>query len=51
MLIDCGGNVNLSDGLGRSPLHVAAWFGDIVASVVLLEGGALLDSTDKVSEY
>ena len=50
MLSNCGGNANITNNLGHSPLHVAAWVGDIAAAVVLLERRASTDSIDKVGE-
>ena len=35
----------------RSPLHVAAWFGDLVCVKWLVEHGALLNTSDTVSRF
>lgn len=47
-LIACGGNTNLTDKFGQTPLHLVAKIGDVDASIVLLEGNATVDATDKV---
>ena len=50
MLVNFGGNPNLTDRFGRSPLHLVARIGDVAASIVLLEADAIVDSTDVVCE-
>ena len=48
-LIACGGNPNLTDKFGQSPLHLVAKIGDVEASITLLEGDATVDAVDMVS--
>ena len=48
-LIACGGNPNLTDKFGQSPLHLVAKVGDVEASITLLEGDATVDAVDMVS--
>lgn len=47
-LLDYGGNPNLADKNGSTPLHVAAKLGDNWAASLLLERDARIDGIDKV---
>ena len=47
-LLDYGGNPNLTDKNGLTPLHVAVRMGDSWATSLLLERGARIDAIDKV---
>ena len=47
-LLDCGGDSNLADKLGRAPLHVVAKMGDVDAATLLLERDARIDAVEMV---
>ena len=47
-LLDSGGDPNVADELGRTPLHIAAKTGDIAAATLLLERDANIDAIEKV---
>ena len=47
-MLDGGGDPNVADELGRSPLHIAAKTGDITSVNLLLERGAMIDAVEKV---
>ena len=51
MLLSFGGDPNLTDQYGQSPLHLVAKIGDLGASILLLEGDAIVDAVDMVSGY
>ena len=46
LLLDQGSDMNLDDGLGRTPMHRAAGEGHLAAAQLLIERGAKVDSTD-----
>ena len=46
LLLDQGSDMNLEDGLGRTPMHIAASEGHLAAAQLLIERGAKVDSTD-----
>ncbi len=48
-LLDCGGNPNLADKNGHTPLHVASRVGDMWAVSLLLDREARIDAIDRVS--
>lgn len=48
-LLDCGGNLNLANNFGHTPLHLAARHGDAVTTSYLIFKGAAIYSMDNVS--
>jgi ankyrin repeat protein len=46
MLIDCGAALNVTDGNGYTPLHLACRQGHGSVAVILIDGGAALNGTD-----
>ena len=47
-LLDCGGNANMADKRGYTPLHMAAQLGNVEAATLLLERDARIDAVEKV---
>jgi hypothetical protein len=47
-LLDAGAQINVTDALGRTPLHMAAFYGRSKASELLLANGASIDARDRV---
>lgn len=47
-LLDEGGNVNVIDALGRTPLHMAAFYGRPKTSALLIASGANINAKDRV---
>lgn len=47
-LLDCGGNLNLANNFGHTPLHLAARHGDAVTASYLIFKGAIIHSMDQV---
>ena len=47
-LLDTGGDANIADKQGRTPLHVAAKLGYIDAATLLLERDAKIEAKEKV---
>lgn len=47
-ILDAGGDANLADKEGRTPLHVAAKLGDVKAAITLLEHDGNPDAIEKV---
>ena len=47
-LLDSGGDPNVADELGRTPLHIAAKTGDIASVNLVLERGANINAVEKV---
>lgn len=48
-LIECGGNLNLANEFGHTPLHLAARRGDAVTASFLVFKGASVHAMDQVS--
>ena len=46
VLIDAGADIETKDGLGRSPLHVASFSGELTTMTKLVEAGADVRATD-----
>ena len=47
-LIDGGGDINVANRMGNTPLHVAAQMGDMHAATQLMSAGAQIDAVNKV---
>jgi ankyrin repeat protein len=47
-LLDAGAQIDVTDALGRTPLHMAAFYGRTKASELLLASGASIDARDRV---
>ena len=47
-LLECGGNLNLANNFGHTPLHIAARHGDAVTTSYLIFKGANIHSMDQV---
>ncbi|WP_291992708.1 ankyrin repeat domain-containing protein [Candidatus Accumulibacter sp. ACC003] len=47
-LLDAGDDVNLSDALGRTPLHIAAFYGHPKTTALLIARGAKLEARDRI---
>ena len=48
-LLDCGGNLNLVNNFGHTPLHLAARHGDTLTTSFLIFKGASVHAMDEVS--
>lgn len=49
LLLDCGGNLNMANNFGHTPLHLAAHHGDAETSSFLVFKGAFVHAMDRVS--
>jgi ankyrin repeat protein len=47
-LLEAGGNINAKDALGRTPLHMAAFYGNTKTTEFLIANGADLNARDLV---
>lgn len=47
-LLDYGGDANMAEKQGCTPLHVAAKMGEVEAATLLLERNARIDAVEKV---
>jgi ankyrin repeat protein len=48
-ILECGGNLNLANNFGHTPLHLAARRGDAVTASFLMFKGASVHAMDQVS--
>lgn len=47
-ILECGGNLNLANNFGHTPLHLAARHGDAITASFLLFKGASVHAMDQV---
>ncbi|MCB1967616.1 MAG: ankyrin repeat domain-containing protein, partial [Candidatus Accumulibacter sp.] len=47
-LLDAGAEIDVTDALGRTPLHMAAFYGNPKTSALLIARGANIEARDRI---